>query len=187
MKKIAIVYFSQTNVSAELANAISEGAITEESIEVFKYRITGKEIIEGRFINNKLIKDLSTCAGIIFGSPTYMGGPAAQFKAFADATSDLWCKQGWANKIAAGFTCGSAMNGDQSSTLHYFATLASQHGMLWVGLDTTCGLNNQGINRFGCQLGVTAHSPDGQTHNSDLATARYLGIRVRKIVNSLSV
>jgi len=35
-----------------------------------------------------------------FGSPTYMGGPAAQFKAFADATGDRWAARTWANKVA---------------------------------------------------------------------------------------
>ncbi|MFO6089736.1 flavodoxin family protein, partial [Pseudomonas aeruginosa] len=30
---------------------------------------------------------------IVFGSPTYMGGPAWQFKKFADATSKLWFVQ----------------------------------------------------------------------------------------------
>jgi NAD(P)H dehydrogenase (quinone) len=68
-----------------------------------------------------------------------MGGVSAQFKAFADATSELWCQQEWAGKIAAGFTCGSAMNGDQTSTLQYLVTLANQQGMLWVGLDSAQG------------------------------------------------
>ena len=63
-----------------------------------------------------------------------MGGPSAQFEAFADATSEIWCKQGWEDKIAAGFTCGSATNGDQGSTLQYFVTLANQRGMVWFGL-----------------------------------------------------
>src|SRR4029077_994413 len=27
---------------------------------------------------------------IIFGTPTYMGGPSAQFKVFSDASSDVW-------------------------------------------------------------------------------------------------
>ncbi len=73
------------------------------------------------------------------GSPTYMGGAAAQFKAFIDATSDEWSKQRWANKIAAGFTCGSSLNGDQTACLQAMNTLASLQGMLWVGLDTACG------------------------------------------------
>ncbi|XUJ34422.1 flavodoxin family protein [Bradyrhizobium japonicum] len=57
-----------------------------------------------------------------------MGGPAAQFKAFADASSYRWSQQRWADKIAAGFTTGACAGGDQLHTLTYFTILAAQHG-----------------------------------------------------------
>ena len=56
--------------------------------------------------------------------------------------------QEWAGKIAAGITSGTGLNGDQSSTLQYFSTLASQHGMYWIGIDTAYGNKEQALNRL---------------------------------------
>lgn len=134
-----------------------------------------------------LMDELAECDAIIFGSPTYMGSVAAQFKAFADASSESWCYQKWAGKIAAGFTSGGAMNGDQSCTLQYLQTLANQHGMMWVGLDKISNSGEQNLNRYGVQGGIVAQGgEDGQLPLSDLATAEYLGKRVAMLVNKLS-
>jgi hypothetical protein len=99
--------------------------------------------------------------GIAFGTPTYMGGPSAQFKASADATSDRWSEQRWSNKVAAGFTTGSCANGDQGNTLTYFAVLAAQHGMVWCGLDIPGGCDPLGRNRLGSQLGLATCAIEG--------------------------
>jgi multimeric flavodoxin WrbA len=115
---------------------------------------------------------------VAFGSPTYMGGPAAQFKAFADASSERWEGQRWADKVAAGFTVGACANGDQGFTLAYFSILAAQHGMLWCGLDIPGGLDKAGRNRLGAQVGLVALATEGEVDAADLATAQYLGRRL---------
>lgn len=179
MLKIGIVYYSKTDITGQLVKAAAS-EIKNSGLNVFEYKIQGSEIIEGRFVNDKVFDELLFCEAIIFASPTYMGGVAAQFKAFADATSNFWESQQWSTKIAAGITSGSALNGDQSSTLQYFSILASQHGMCWIGLDA---INTNGsLNRLGCQLGVVAHTDDGIVHKSDLNTAKYLGARVSNLV-----
>lgn len=76
---------------------------------------------------------LAVADTIIFGSPTYMGSVSWQFKKFADASSKQWFDQKWRDKLAAGFTNSSGMNGDKLSTLHYMFTLSMQHSMIWVG------------------------------------------------------
>ncbi|KNY44223.1 flavodoxin [Vibrio harveyi] len=192
MAKIAIIYFSKTDITGQLARAIAAGAeqqgIEQQGgFEIFSHRIQGSEIIEGRFVHPNLMDELAECDAIIFGSPTYMGSVAAQFKAFADASSESWCYQKWAGKIAAGFTSGGAMNGDQSCTLQYLQTLANQHGMMWVGLDKISNSGEQNLNRYGVQGGIVAQGgEDGQLPLSDLATAEYLGKRVAMLVNKLS-
>lgn len=185
MPRVAVVYFSHTDVTGRLAASLIEGLRQVDGVAVLDHRIDGREIVAGRFRNASLLADLGDCQGIVFGSPTYMGGVAAQFKAFADATGELWSEQAWADKVAAGFTSGSAVNGDQSSTLQYLVTFASQHGMIWVGLDSAHGYTDHGVNRLGCQLGVVAHSPDGDVHAVDLASAAYLGRRVGDVVRRL--
>ena len=64
-------------------------------------------------------------------------------------------------------------------------TLSSQHGMLWVGLDSAQGYNDKGVNRLGCQLGVVAKSTDRIVNHVDIETATYLGHRVAKLAKTL--
>ncbi|ELB2056941.1 flavodoxin family protein [Vibrio parahaemolyticus] len=192
MSKIAIIYFSKTDVTGQLARAIAagleqQGIKQQGECEIISHRIEGSEIIEGRFENPNLMDELAECDAIIFGSPTYMGGVAAQFKAFADASSESWYHQKWANKVAAGFTSGGALNGDQSCTLQYLQTFAYQHGMMWVGLDKISNSGEQNLNRYGVQGGIVAQGgEDGQLHSSDVATAEYLGKRVAALVSKRS-
>nr|WP_247287425.1 MULTISPECIES: flavodoxin family protein [unclassified Bradyrhizobium] len=139
--------------------------------------------VSGRFKNESLLETIDGASAVAFGSPTYMGGPAAQFKAFADASSDRWSKQAWANKIAAGFTTGACAGGDQLHTLSYFSILAAQHGMLWCGLDIPGGEDPSGRNRLGSQLGLATHLIDGSLPQSDLGTAEYLGQRLSRMAS----
>lgn len=118
--------------------------------------------------------------------PHLYGGPAAQFKAFADATSDRWDSQRWVDKLAAGFTVGANPNGDQLATLQYFSILAAQHGMLWIGLDIPGGFDEQGRNSLGAQLGLTTHCLSPEPSSSDIETAEYLGARLARISKRLA-
>ena len=177
---IGIVYFTQSDITGGLVKATGE-AIESLSVSCELYRVKGEDIVGGRYINTKIFNNLNDCNAIIFASPTYMGGPSAQYKAFVDATSELWESQRWSGKIAAGITSGNSANGDQSSTLHYFSVLASQHGMIWVGLGDGNNSNNE-INRFGSQFGVVAQGDHGHPHPVDLNTAKHLGKRVANML-----
>ncbi len=176
---ILILYHSATGSTEQLAKAIYTGVSEIDSAALIALK--GDDIIAGRYVNESVLLQVDTAKAIIFGSPTYMGGVSAQFKAFADATSERWCEQRWANKIAAGFTIGANLNGDQLSTMSYLSIFAAQHGMLWCGLDLAGGYDAEGRNRLGCQLGLSAHSSDGHIHDADQQTAFYLGQRVAKL------
>ena len=149
-------------------------------------QISGNDILSGRFQNERVLETIDRADAVAFGSPTYMGGPAAQFKAFADASSDRWSQQRWANKIAAGFTTGACAGGDQLQTLTYFTILAAQHGMLWCGLDIAGGSDPGSRNRLGSQLGLATHLIDNALPQSDLSTAEYLGQRLAQTANRVS-
>lgn len=176
MPLLAIVYFSISGATQTLAHAVARGAAGMTEVAVC--RIAGDDIVSGRFQNESLLGTIDRADAVAFGSPTYMGGPAAQFKAFADASSDRWTQQRWANKIAAGFTTGACASGDQ---LHTLTILAAQHGMLWCGLDIPGGEDPGGRNRLGSQLGLATHLVDGVLPQSDLSTAEYLGQRLAKM------
>jgi NAD(P)H dehydrogenase (quinone) len=180
MTTIAIVYHSGTGHTARMAEAVAQGAKSVPDTEVQLLKIEGRDIIEGRFKNEALLAACDQADALIFGSPTYMGMVSGQFKAFADATGGRWYGQAWKDKLAAGFTVSSGLNGDKLSTLHYLFTLAMQHGMLWAGLP---GLSDpNGVNRLGCNSGAMGQAgqepPDIAPNALDLATGQALGQRV---------
>ncbi|WP_046219050.1 flavodoxin family protein [Photobacterium halotolerans] len=187
MKTIALVYYSGSGATHQMAEAIAQGAKTHPGIQVMRYRIAGEAIERGRLSDPDLFASLQQADAIVFGSPTYMGGPAAQFKAFADASSDSWSGQGWRNKLAAGFTVGGSLGGEQDSTLNYLFVLAMQHGMLWVGMDMPNGYEDKSINPLGRQLGASGHTPNGDLSEADLTTAAHLGKRVAALLQTQPV
>ncbi|MBV1839648.1 flavodoxin family protein [Photobacterium ganghwense] len=181
MTSVFIVYFSQSGCTEQLAQACAAGVNQQPGAHATLYPIRGERILNGRFRDPALFRALAYADAIIFGTPTFMGGPAAQFKAFADASSENWEQQHWRDKLAAGFTVGGSFNGEQGSTLQSLITLACQHGMLWVGMDMPFSYTDKSINRLGVQYGSSAHAPEGTVHAQDLATVRHLGSRVARL------
>jgi|SRR5208283_1321160 len=181
MTTVSIVYHSGSGHTAKMAEAVAKGAGSVNGVKVNLLAIAGKDIVEGRFKNDALLAQLDASDAVIFGSPTYMGGPSGQFKCFADATGERWYKSVWKDKVAAGFTVSSGPSGDKLSTLHYFFTLAMQHGMVWVGLPEL-PMNDQGINRLSSYSGAMAQAgmepPDVAPNQADKLTGEALGRRV---------
>lgn len=190
MKTIAIVYFSGSGHTALMAEAVQRGAATVGGIDAVLLPIDGRRIVEGRFTDERLLTRLNGADALIFGSPTYMGSVAAQFKAFADATATIWFNRGWKGKLAAGFTHSGSPSGDKLSTLQYLSLFAAQHGMLWIGnadLPSVYRGQTDGFNRLSSFLGVmgyTSQSPDEppMVDSGDLLTAEALGRRVASLV-----
>lgn len=116
MQRVAIVFHTVTGNTAQVARAVGEG-VAHAGAEPVLLAVQGSYIVEGRYIDQNVLRAVDSCGAVIFGAPTFMGGPSAQFKAFADASSDRWERQVWRNKLAAGFTTGTSPNGDQASTL----------------------------------------------------------------------
>jgi NAD(P)H dehydrogenase (quinone) len=110
-----------------------------------------------------------------------MGGPAGQFKTFADATAGKWFASAWRDKLAAGFSVSNSPSGDKFSTLQYFFTLAMQHGMIWIGLGEM-PMQANGINRLGSFSGVMGQAgmeaPEVAPNAVDRSTGEILGRRV---------
>lgn len=181
---ILIVYHSGYGHTKKQAEAVHEGV---QSI------VNMSELIaidaEGT-INDAAWDKLKKADTIIFGAPTYMGSASWQFKKFADTSSKVWYSEEWKNKLAAGFTNSASMNGDKLSTLHYFFTLAMQHGMLWAG----CGMlpsnsksaTRNDINYLGSYAGLMSQSPSDSSPEEgplpgDLKTARLFGKRIAEL------
>lgn len=181
MSTVSIIYHSGGGHTAKLAEAVAKGAASVAGVKVNTIAINGKDIVEGRYKNDTAFAQLDASDAIIFGSPTYMGGPSGQFKVFADATAGAWFGQKWKDKIASGFSASNSPAGDKFSTLQYFQTLAMQQGMIWVGLGEM-PMQPNGVNRLGSFAGATAQagqeSPDIAPNEADKLTGEILGRRV---------
>lgn len=181
MTTVAVVYFSASGHTHLLAEAVAKGA-SDAGAEAKLLRITGEQITAGRWQDDEIMAALSGADAIVFGSPTYMGGVAAQFKAFLDAASSVWFTQGWKDKVAAGFTHSSSLSGDKQGTLIYLAINAAQHCMIWVGFGEMGA--EDGTNRLGSYLGAMAQTAmdfsgaPASIDPGDRLTAEKLGNRV---------
>jgi NAD(P)H dehydrogenase (quinone) len=159
MANVAIIYFSGTGHTHLMAEAIALGVKKSPDTNVQLLRITGEQIVNGRWKDEEMLASLTRADAIIFGSPTYMGGVAGQYKTFIDSASSIWIGQGWKNKIAGGFTHSGSLSGDKQGTLLYLVTNAAQHSMIWIGAGEMP--QPSGVNRLGSFLGVMGQTtPD---------------------------
>ena len=128
--KIAIIYYSATGTTFQLAKSIEEGAkgagaeirfrkvkelAPQEAIDANKD--WGAHILETQNVEEASLDDLEWADAIIFGSPTRYGLPAAQLKQFLDTTGPLWGKGKLVNKIGSSFTSSATKHGGQESTI----------------------------------------------------------------------
>lgn len=182
MTKISIIYHSGFGHTEVQAKAIYEGVLSAGDVQVDL--VKAQEAISD-------INQFDDSDAIIFGSPTYMGSVSAKFKEFMDASSQIWLKQGWKDKIAAAFTNSHSLSGDKLNTLMQIGIYAMQHSMIWVGLghSNTCKDGDQGnpneINRMGSYFGAMAQSDnkpaDVTPPSGDIETAKILGKRVAEL------
>lgn len=175
MSDIVVVFHSGYGHTQRMAQAVADGA----GAQLIPIDADGNLPAGGW-------EAIAAARAIVLGAPTYMGGPSWQFKKFADASSKPWYVQAWKDKLFAGFTNSSAMNGDKFATIQYFWTLAMQHGGLWVGLgmlpSNDKAANRNSPNFVGGYAGALATSPtdasSSEMAKGDLDTARALGERV---------
>ncbi|NYS79302.1 MULTISPECIES: flavodoxin family protein [Halomonadaceae] len=178
--RTVIVYHSGFGHTTRMAAAVAEGADTGAVLIAIDS--------EGN-ISDAAWQSLADADAIVFGSPTYMGGPSWQFKKFADASSKPWFEGTWQNKIFGGFTNSASMNGDKLNTLEYFFLLSGQHAGIWVGLDikpaNVKASKRDDLNRMGSYIAPMAQTPADASPEEmslgDLETARLYGVRVALI------
>ncbi len=177
MSQVVVAYHSGYGHTRMVADAVREGAAGVPGASA--------SMIDVATIDDAGWNRLDAADAIVFGSPTYMGGPSGAFKTFADATAKVWFTQRWKDKIAGGFTNSLAMSGDKSWTLAYFVTLAMQHGMIWIGtamLPSAVAGDPDALNRLGSYTGLMTQSdnvpPEESPGPGDLDTARAYGRRV---------
>lgn len=182
MNDIAIVYFSGYGHTVKQAEALEAGASSVAGTNVHVLKID-----ENGDLPESAWETLDAASAIVFGSPTYMGNAAWQFKKFADASSKPWFTQNWKDKIAGGFTTSGTTNGDKGNTITGFVTLAMQHSMIWVGtgimpdnkLESTPDEPGWTGGMTGAlAIARTDASPEEGAVKGDMEAARLYGVRI---------
>jgi NAD(P)H dehydrogenase (quinone) len=188
MRKIAIIFHSGYGHTRRVAGHVEKG-VASSGVAVKSIAIDA----EGN-VPEAAWQTLRESDAIIFGTPTYMGGPSWQFKKFADASSKQWFAMDWKGKVAAGFTNSASMTGDKESTLHYLVTLASQHKMLWCGSSlnpaNSKSSTREDINYLGGFVGLVVVSPSDASVDEmipgDLKTAEAFGANIAEVMMRVS-
>jgi NAD(P)H dehydrogenase (quinone) len=194
--KVAVIYYSSTGNTYQLAQAIEAGA-REEGAEVRLRRVAEltplqvvnsqpdwkRHLEETQHIPEPSHDDLIWADAYILGTPTRFGTISAQLKEFIDTTGPLWAKQKLANKAAAVFTTAQNVHGGQEATLLNMLTILYHWGCIIVppAYDDPVVFAS-GANPYG----VSATVPEGPgEHLSQDAidTAKYLGCRVARVAS----
>jgi multimeric flavodoxin WrbA len=182
MPTVAVVYHSGFGHTRAVAESIVRGAAAVPGVAATLVSVADLpppgpgRVLGGRW------PELDAADAIVFGCPTYMGSVSAEFKRFMESSGSIWYRQGWRDKLAAGFTNAGGLSGDKVNALIDIAMFASQHSMIWVSQ----GLfyNREGINRMGSWIGMQAQSDDGPPDRTpppeDHRTAELFGERVAR-------
>jgi NAD(P)H:quinone oxidoreductase, type IV len=194
MAKVAIIYYSQTGTTYELAKAVEAGA--RESGAETRLRKVMETAPEEVWKNNESWRahhektsdvpqatndDLEWADAIIFGTPTRYGLPSAQLKNFMDQTGELWARGALVNKIGSSFTSTATAHGGQEATILAVNTAFYHWGMIIVPPGYVDPIQFQSGNPYG--VSFTSNNGALDPDETALAAARFQGRRVAEIAD----
>ena len=190
--KVAIIYYSQTGTTYELAKAVEEGARNAGAeTRLLKVKETAPDEVwqgnenwkkhqdETDHIREASNDDLEWADAVIFGTPTRYGLPSAQLKNFIDQTGGLWAKGALVNKVGSSFTTTATAHGGQEQTILAINTAFYHWGMIIVSPGYVEASQFQSGNPYGASF----TSNNGQLDPDEIAlTAGQLqGRRVAEV------
>ena len=193
MPKILVLFYSRTGHTAQLADAIAEGARTVRFTEVDVRRIddlapasaiegdaawqAARERLAARYRTLGAVDELANYDGLVLGSPTRYGVMAAELKNVLDQTGPLWSAGRLVDKVGAAFTSVSTPHGGHETTLWSIMTPMANLGMVLV----PPGYTDPAMFKGGSPYGATATTGAAGPTPDDLAAARHQGKRVATV------
>ncbi|HEY8563524.1 MAG TPA: NAD(P)H:quinone oxidoreductase [Pyrinomonadaceae bacterium] len=190
--KVAIIYYSQTGTTYELAKAVEEGARgAGAETRLLKVKETAPDEVwmgnenwkkhqdETEHIREATNDDLEWADAVIFGTPTRYGLPSAQLKNFMDQTGGLWAKGALVNKIGSSFATTATAHGGQEATILAINTVFYHYGMIIVSPGYTEASQFESGNPYGASF----TSNNGQLDPDEVAqtAGRLQGRRVAEV------
>ena len=191
--KIAVIYYSSTGNTHQLAAAVAEGA--QEAGADVRLRRVPELAPEEAIDSNPLWRahvdatagevpeatpaDLEWADGYAFGTPTRFGTPTAQIKQFIDTLGGLWFTGKLANKAAA-FTSAQNVHGGNESTILTLFNVFSHFGAVIVPPGYTDPIVFEaGGNPYG--VSNASGGKSATVSDAELAAARYQGRRLAEV------
>jgi len=157
MPKILIVYYSRTGNTRKMAGYVAEGVKKEKAEPVVKR------------VQDASPADLLRADGVVIGSPTYYGGPAAPIRDLIDRSVKYHGRM--EGKVGGAFTSAGGIAGGNETTLLSILTAMLVHGMVIQG--------NSSDDHYGP---VAILAPDRRAKANCIA----LGRRVARLAKVLS-
>lgn len=178
--KVYIVFYSLYGHVEDMARKVQQGANAVEGVEATLWQVP--ETLPHRVLEKMKAPDkpndvpeirpeqLVEADGFLFGFPSRFGVMAAQFKAFFDATNELWTTQALAGKPAGIFWSTGFHGGGQELTALTAVTQLAHHGMIFVPLGYTFGSGMFEMNEVkgGSSYGAGTYAADGSRQPSEL-------------------
>jgi NAD(P)H dehydrogenase (quinone) len=121
--EVAVVIQSANQLTARQAAAVLQGV---GKVEGARGQLLDVDALgEGAYEWTALDK----ADAIVFGASTYLGAVPAGFRKLREAVAR---RRSWKDKLAAGFACTGSPS-EEGAGLRQLASIAEQHGMVWVG------------------------------------------------------
>ncbi|KAF8018842.1 hypothetical protein BT93_H3665 [Corymbia citriodora subsp. variegata] len=197
--KVYIVFYSLYGHVEIMAREVQRGANTVQGVEATLWQVpeTLSDVILQKMKAPTKADDVAEIRpeqlveadGFIFGFPSRFGVMAAQFKAFFDATHEIWETQALAGKPAGIFWSTGFHGGGQELTALTAVTQLAHHGMIFVPLGYTFGGGMFEMNEVkgGSSYGAGTYAADGsrQPTELELKQAFHQGKYVAEIARKL--
>ena len=194
--KVAVIYYSATGTTYEMAKAIVEGA---ESAGAEVRLLRAKELapesaiqsnegwskhrLETQDVPEATNDDLEWADAIIFGTPTRYGLPAAQIKQLIDGTGGLWAQGKLVDKVFSSFVTVATGHGGHETTLAALNNVAYHWGSIIVAPGYVDPIQFQAGNPYGASF--TSNNGELSPDGTALASARFQGRRVAETAAKL--
>lgn len=198
MTKILVLYYSSYGHTAQLAEAVAEGARQGGAeADVMSVPETAPEAAQEAMgigePRHTVIQDPEALAGydgIVVGTPTRYGRMSSQMASFWDQTGGLWKRGALVGKVGASFVSTGSQHGGQETTQFSTLTNLLHMGMTVVGLDYGYPgqTDNSGVHGGSPYGASTIAGGDGsmQPTDIDLDGAKYLGKRVAELAAKIA-
>ena len=190
--KVAIIYYSATGTTYQLARAVEQGA-SEAGAEVRFRKVRelapdeaiasnqgwAAHRLESQHVQEATNDDLTWADAIIFGTPTRYGLPTAQLKQFLDTTGKLWAEGALLNKVCSSFTSSATQHGGQETTVISLNMAFYHWGAIIVGPGYADPIQYKAGNPYGASF--TSNNGTLKPDETALEAARFQGRRVTEL------